>query len=1155
MDGLKKGDNGPVAQQTVFGWVLSGTVTGPPRKTILSNVTTLEDTVQRFWELEEVPVIQNNNTSEEEECEAHFIATHHRLENGRYSVRLPLKPSVRHLGTSRGMAINRLKAQERSLRSNPAKYDKYRLFINEFITLGHMELIHNPTVRASDNWYYMPHHAVIKESSTTTKLRVVFDASAKTSGGLSLNDALLVGPKTQHDLFSILLRWRTHQVALIADVEKMYRQIEVDPVDRDYQRIVWRNSPEDSIQDYRLTTVTYGTASAPYAATRCLKQLAMDEAQTYPAASKVVLNDFYVDDLVSGAPTTEEGIQLARDVSSLLKTGCMNLRKWISNDFQVLAALAQDGTPEESYAIKSDTAVSTLGITWLPASDQFAYSVKLLTEDSTTKRKVLSQVASLYDPMGWLAPVVIKAKILLQEMWKLTIGWDDVLPEDVASTWKQIQQELTALEHIRIPRFALRSNPVNVQLHAFSDASEKAYSAVIYIRCSNDDGSTVSLLASKTRVAPIKTKTQSLPKLELCGALLATTLLESVKNSLPPCNNLHCFGWTDSTIVLAWLAAPPSKWVTFVANRVAKIQSGLARSNWGHVRGKENPADCASRGILPSELPSHSLWWSGPPWLQGFNAKKFNPEAEQHMTDLESKPIKAHVTQVESPFLVTRHSSWGKLLRVTAYVLRYISHFRIKKEQASQRRRGPLVVEDLRQAEICLLRWHQHQYFAAEIKALSHPMSKVNSGGRLVKLAPFIDSNGLLRVGGRLRHANLPADKKNPIILDSSGHITKLLVAHKHKELLHAGPQLMMTSLLSHYWILRVRSLTRFIYNKCVTCARVKGETIQQMMADLPSFRVNPGHPFQYTGVDFAGPFLLRAMSGRGQKRFKAYVCLFVCFKTRALHLEVAKDLSTNNFMSALNRFIGRRGVPDEIRSDCGTNFVGTKAEIQAMQEFLQSEDHNTSVSSTLSNKGVRWILNPPSAPHFGGIWEAGVKSVKFHLKRVVGNNVLDYDEFNSLLVQIEAVLNSRPLCPVSTDPTDLTALTPGHFLIGRPLTATPEGDLLDENINRLNRWQLITHIRQQFWKRWSNEYVSRLQQRPKWVGPKPNLTVGMMVLVKDDRLPPLQWKLGRIIEVHPGCDELVRVVTVRTTQGELKRPIVKIAPLPISSTNEDIEF
>ena len=225
--------------------------------------------------MEQVPSSSSAST-EEEECEAHFMSTHKRLTSGRFSVRLPLKAGAN--GLSRTMAVRRLKSQEKKLKDDPEKYQQYREFMNEYLSLGHMQLIENPQQTTSPSWYYLPHHSVIKESSTTTKLRVVFDASARTSTGVSLNDVLMTGPKTQDDLFNILLRVRVHPIALIADVEKMYRQIEVDPSDRDYQRIVWRNSPSDPIQDYQLSTVTYGTGSAPYAATRCLRQLALDEA-------------------------------------------------------------------------------------------------------------------------------------------------------------------------------------------------------------------------------------------------------------------------------------------------------------------------------------------------------------------------------------------------------------------------------------------------------------------------------------------------------------------------------------------------------------------------------------------------------------------------------------------------------------------------------------------------------------------------------------------------------------------------------------------------------------------------------------------------------------------------------------------------------------
>ena len=308
---------GPLATNTAFGWVLSGDISKPASQRVLCSHVTLEQLVQRFWETEEVDR-GTLMTDEETQVERHFMDTHSCLPSGRFMVRLPVQATISQLGYSRVQAVKRLQSQERRLLQDVDKYRMYREFIKEYIDMGHMRLVNSQQPLPSTQCYYLPHHAVIKESSTTTKLCVVFDASAKSSTGLSLNDVLKVGPKTQQDLFSILIRFRTHPIALVADVEKMFRQILVHPNDVHLQRIVWRNTPEETIQDYELLTVTYGTASAPYQSTRCLNQLAVDEEASFQAASKVVLRDFYVDDLVTEATTTQEAITLSHDICVLL---------------------------------------------------------------------------------------------------------------------------------------------------------------------------------------------------------------------------------------------------------------------------------------------------------------------------------------------------------------------------------------------------------------------------------------------------------------------------------------------------------------------------------------------------------------------------------------------------------------------------------------------------------------------------------------------------------------------------------------------------------------------------------------------------------------------------------------------------------------------
>ncbi|CAG7733163.1 unnamed protein product, partial [Allacma fusca] len=390
--------------------------------------------------------------------------------------------------------------------------------------------------------------------------------------------------------------------------------------------------------------------------------------------------------------------------------------------------------------------------------------------------------------------------------------------------------------------------------------------------------------------------------------------------------------------------------------------------------------------------------------------------------------------------------------------------------------------------------------------------------------------------------------QEHPILLPQHHHLTKLIFSHYHERLLHAGPQLLLQTVQQQFLVPRGKDMARVCVRKCIPCFRQNAATHQQLMGDLPKARVVPSPPFNKCGVDYAGPFMLRQMKGRNPKTYKAYIAVFICFATRAIHLELVSELSTDAFIAALKRFVGRRSTPAEIHSDCGTNFVGAARELKEFLALVRSADANQKISSFLRRDGIAWHFNPPAAPHFGGLWEAGVKSTKHHLKRVLGATALNYEEFATLLTQIEACLNSRPICPLSSSPDDMSALTPGHFLTGRPLIAIAEPDYTMIRLNRLSRWQLLQQLYQHFWKRWQAEYLTRLQQRPKWARVEENLQANDMVLLKDDNLPPQEWHLGRIEKVHAGADGLVRVISVRTKNGIYKRPVTKVCKLPFES-------
>lgn len=346
------------------------------------------------------------------------------------------------------------------------------------------------------------------------------------------------------------------------------------------------------------------------------------------------------------------------------------------------------------------------------------------------------------------------------------------------------------------------------------------------------------------------------------------------------------------------------------------------------------------------------------------------------------------------------------------------------------------------------------------------------------------------------------------------------------------------------YWIMGGRVTIKTHIHRCVTCTRQRGERAQQLMGQLPPARVITSRPFLETGVDYAGSVTVKSWKGRGGKTHKAWMCIFVCMATSAIHIEVVTDYTASAFLAAFHRFTGRRGTPKKMYSECGTNFKGAEKELRRL--FNKASDEAKELAPLLLKDGTQWSFNSPSAPHFGGKWEAAVKSVKHHLARAVGDVTLTLEELDTLLIRIERVLNSRPLEPLSEDPDDFNAITPGHFLTGEALNAVPDENLLDSKLNTLDRWQCVTQRFQYFWKRWSRSHINHLQQVNKWRHPSQDIKIGTMVLLYDERFPPAKWPLARVIELHPGKDGLTRVVTLRTASSTFTRPIAKLVILPV---------
>lgn len=1139
-EGLMKGPNGtPIAQCTALGWILSG----PTQNThideaeddqhchhnvVVSMHACVDELLKKFWQIESDFVDTKLLTEEEQRCEEFYGETTRRDVTGRYIVRLPFReddPQCKY-GKSKEVALKRFQHLENRFKKNPEIKSRYSQVIHEYLDLGHMVRINGEDCNKADA-VYLPHHAVIREDKTTTKVRVVFDASCKGKNGVSLNDTLMIGPTLQQDLRHIIIRWRMHPICLSADIVKMYRQVAVAEEDADFQRLVWREDPESETEEYKLVRVTFGTAPAPYLAVKTLQQIAVDEGMECPEVAEKVKSDFYVDDLLSGCQTVEEGKKIFNDMTNLLSKGGFELQKWVTNDKDLAAiVMDQQEIQDGKVDIRMDEVVKVLGLSWDKGSDAFHYSVQPpVLQHPVTKRKVVSNISRLFDPLGWVTPCIVVAKVMIQKLWLTGIDWDDELPEELLKEWLTYQSELKNISEVRIPRWLeAKSDDSCMELQGFCDASITAYAAVVYLRTIDAKGNIhVNLVAARTKVAP--TMQVSIPRLELMGAVLLAKLITDVAKLLGIDRN-YVHGWTDSTVVLAWLSSHPSRWSTFIGNRTSDILSKLDNTQWSHVQSAQNPADVASRGCTPMELSENKLWLQGPSWLKESEISYQRPKSS---TDLEQRKIKVHVVAGgdESPSdLWTKYSTLQRLVRVVAYCRRFLKYKKGHKFEPY------LTSQELSEALDTSIRKSQ-----TELE---------DSKKKLKPLSPFIDEKKIMRVGGRIENSNLPEDTKHPIILPHESHITKLIIGEAHRKTLHGGPTLMLNHLRTRYWILSAKSLVKMHVRKCVVCVRHAATTKTPFMGQLPSCRVTPARPFLHSGVDFAGPINIRMSKGRGNKSYKGYLSIFVCMTTKAIHLEVISDLTAEGFIAGFKRFVARRGHVSDMWSDNGTNFVGASKELHKLVTAEQSSVA-LEIREWLGSNSVLWHFIPAHAPNFGGLWEAGVKATKFHLKRVIGNSTLTYEELTTVLTQIEACLNSRPLSMLPNHHDEPAALTPGHFLIGESLVIVPERNYEQGNVSSLRRWQMTQRMVQDFWRRWSNEYLVHCLQRYKWSKLTPEPKIGDVVLVKEDNLPPARWMLGRVVDRHPGSDQIARVVTLKCGQSLFKRPTSKLCILPVT--------
>ena len=1142
----------PFARRTPLGWAINGPLGIPSsisRRSHFVNVkrAPLEQDLERLWDMEESHS-EEQGISVDDRRTLDLWNQSLKLDNGRYSMDIPFKDENLKLDNNRGMAEKRAESLRRRLNRDENLREKYTKEIKKLLDMGYAERVPEDQLqRADGKVWYLPHQPVINPKKPD-KCRIVNDCAAKYCG-YSLNDKVMQGPDLTNSLVGVLLRFRQGDVAFMADIEAMFMQVKVNQDHRDVLRFLWfeDHNTDAPFATYRMTSHLFGGVWSPSCANYALRHTAEELREEYSdEVVETVNRNFYVDDCLKSRDGTDETLHLATQLRDLLAKRGFNLTKWVSNEPDLLRAIPQDhwGKSLSNLDINLDSLPNerALGMLWRIQTDTFGFDVQV-PDNPTTKRGVLSTLSSLYDPLGLVSPFILRARQIFQQLCRLKLEWDEQLPTELEEPWGRWLTDLPKLKDVAVPRCVKPKGTqiVSAQLHHFSDASELAYGAASYLRLVCSDGFVqVHLMMAKSRLAPLKGST--IPRLELAGALEAVRLDKILRKELDIELRPAEF-WTDSTIVLWYINHTEKRFQTYVANRVAKILSHTDPCQWRHVPTELNPGDDTSRGLTAEEILTNERWTCGPGFLKD-DPDSWPETPSLNRNELESQAELKRVAQAYSArtqseldstaMLLHHYSSWFRLKKAVAWYRRLAQKLLLKTTPAEFRCQqptkltGPITAEELYTAEVAVLRIIQR----------SLPDAKT-----MPALGPVLDDDGLWRVTGRLGQSTMPQDAKHQILLPTNHHVVHLIVREAHQRSGHAGVERVLSDLRQRFWLVSGRRDVRTVVDSCITCRRSRGKMGVQLMADLPQSRSTAGEPpFSRMGVDYFGPFLVK----RGRSEVKRYGCLFTCFATRAVHLEVAHSLDTDSFINALERFIARRGEPKEIWSDNGTNFVGAETEMKrTIQQWNQTQIHQH-----LLRRQIDWHFNTPRASHMGGLWERQIRTVRSVLAGLGGERVLDDEGLLTLLTVVEGIVNGRPITKLSDDPEDDRPLTPNHLLRLAPAPTVPPGNFTEKDVYR-RRWRQVQALADMFWRRWLNEYLPSLQTRQRWTKTVRDFEPGDLVLVSQESTPRNHWPLGLVVDVRRSWDKLVRTAVVRTATGEYTRPITKLCLLEAAATDD----
>ncbi|PWA22445.1 hypothetical protein CCH79_00020932, partial [Gambusia affinis] len=856
---------------------------------------------------------------------------------------------------------------------------------------NHAELA--PPLSENEERWYLPIFGVYHPRKPK-QIRVVFDSSSQFNG-ISLNDVLLTGPDLNNTLLGVLIRFREEAIAFTADIEQMFYCFLVKDEDRNFLRFLWfeDNDLSRNIVEYRMRVHVFGNRPSPAVAINGLHQSVQGgEFHVDSDVQHFVMNDFYVDDGLKSLPTTESAISLLKRTRDVLSKSNLRLHKIAANSKEVMEAFPPSDRASDLKELDLDVdhlpMQRSLGLCWNLQTDCFHFSVSKEIKPYT-RRGVLSTINSLYDPLGFAAPVTIQGKAILRELTTGSGDWDAPLPKEGEEAWIAWRATLNELSQLPIPRLYTKMSPSAAdkkELCVFCDASTKAIAAVAYLKVT--DGEEVS----------------------------------------------------ERSYDLVEPDADPD---------VRPLASALSTTTSSDHLGSQRFA---------------------------------------------------------------RFSSWKSLTCAVARLVHIARLFHVKTARSNSCRgwhycNAHVSVEERNQASAMIIKAVQEETYSQEIKCIQE-QKRMPQGSPLKNLDPFIAMDGLLKVGGRLQHSNLGQSEKTPVIIPAQHHIATLIIRHHHEQVHHQGRLFTEGAIRSAgFWIIGGKRKTSSVIHHCVVCRRLRAPVSVQKMADLPAARLSTDPPFTHIGLDVFGPWIICSRRTRGGlSHSKRWAVIFTCMSVRAIHIEVIESLESSSFINAFRRFIAVRGPVKHIYSDRGTNFIGACKEMK-----IPSNMDDTTVRTYLSDQGCVWTFNPPHASHFGGTWERMIGLARRILDSMFlqMKDKLSHEVLTTFMAEVTAIINARPLVPVTTDPDDSFILTPAALLTQKiNIVSPPAGEFGASDLYK-RQWRQVQHLSNTFWDRWRKQFLPILQPRRKWLVTQPNITPGSVVLLKTIQLARNEWPLG----------------------------------------------